>query len=484
MLQVTLFQGSSGFILNQSINPKFLIKTIPLFVFFALIAWTNLFFNLPHPFFNIVTTMYLLFCVGCTLFTLSARVGEYDKYFANQKFKIKEFSVVYLLFSVTNLVWYIPILIINQSNDKAQISSAELSKVLFFEPNLANTFIFAIAVIAVTALLFLFITTSSIVTANCYNLLDFFKFRYWKETLVERLGDVFLVFALSAAFVISSFVLYCIPFFITLLMFNALELISIPFTAYLVVFSFPFLSCSLVLGNLCGAYHHDNEYFALNRKNTVTTEPSYKSTTLEKTSRVEPSIKLADTGKINKKAPKSPDPVSPKNGNSQAANDLQMEIDETAKLHSENPEDLPILLKLILLYRSIGKVEEMVAHANSAISKALHSKEPDFASKIYLMCDQQKSKIRLEVSEYEDLAKILEGENRFVDAWRCYHRLMNLDGTKADTVQNKLLELAKKASANNKIKESQTLYQHFITKFPNSELRTYAENALEMLQLS
>lgn len=475
MADVSLFRGSAGKIFVDCLSPKFFIVCLPLVLYYLAVINLSFFLSLDNPLIYFVSTLFIGFAGSFAIFAVNGRNGYSDIYWLDHTTSLISILTVFIIFAallaLTALALHSITVYLNL--DTAEVVSILLTKFEALAPK--------DKVLAVAGLIFLsvglgtLVTIFAIVATHCESLLELFNLRPWKKVVFHSFGDVMFINALTIAQVFFTIFVYITPFILFLLFVD--QVLTLSSDHITLAMTFPILLSAIGLGKLAGTFYYDSESsnFEQGSSNTFRTKTKSKFRSLSSISnRRMKAVKAAESGNFSVASPLE---IGRTVGGSSA-------IDKAMELHASRPEDLHILIRLTELLLQERKIEEYVAQLNLAIALGIKQNNLVTAGRLYRGSEKYKSQIKLSSDEFKTLATFFEKQNHFIDAWRCYNHAFAVLSSPQKEAQSKLLELAKAASANNNTKEAIQLYQHFLKRYPKSNMCDYVKNALDMLKIN
>ena len=474
MADVSLFRGSAGKIFVDCLSPKFFIVCLPLVLYYLAVINLSFIMTISNPILYFSIAGFIGFAGSFAIFTVNGRNGYTDIFWLDHTTSAISIFNVFVIFSALLALIALSLhsLTVYLNLDTDEIISILLTRFEGFSPK--------DKVIAVAGLIFLcvgvgtIITVFALVATYCRSVLDLFSLEPWKKVVLRSFGDVMFINALTIAQVFFTIFVYITPFILFLIFVD--QIISLSSMHITLAMTLPILLSAIGLGKLTGTLVYDSESstFEQGTSNTLRskTKPKFRSLAASAQHRSQ-SARPSDSGSLSIAS----DGDSPRTVGGSSA------IDKALELHASRPDDLHILIRLTELLLQAKKIDEYVAQLNRAIALGIKQNNLVTAGRLYRSAEKYKNQIKLSSHEFTTLATFFEKKNHFIDAWRCYSHAYAVLSSPTKEAQSKILELAKAASASNCTNEAVQLYQHFLKRYPNSNLCDYARNALDMLTI-
>jgi hypothetical protein len=165
-----------------------------------------------------------------------------------------------------------------------------------------------------------------------------------------------------------------------------------------------------------------------------------------------------------------------------AAVDLQgaiREADILRRAHATNPA---VSLEAARLLHKAGRVDEAAQTAGQAIKIALTAGASPLAAEILQIFAKEREQLRLDGATLDQLGRVMVARNSLNEAMWCFNTLL-AGGGDAVKGQKGLISVAEATARAGNAAAAAKIYNHILSKFPDSPFRDYVTDAKSRLRL-
>ncbi|MEM9101404.1 MAG: hypothetical protein AAGB12_03705 [Pseudomonadota bacterium] len=446
---------------------------------------------------------FLVYSALFSFVTVNIRYNNLSRIWSAEDVPVSEYGVVFICMCLGGAIALAPMFVIEYSIDTfANIIHLQNGVINGEQSNIADISINLSLILITFYLSVLYFGAIMLAAASCHQVSEIFKPRTWTRALFSRSGDYILICSLLMGVVVTQLILIVAPTLLLYSLVNQHTQIPADLTTYIALL--PTFLTAIPMAKWSGIFAQDTDTFLTPKPIRDMRETTDFNPTKTLDGRKEPRIVTA-IQKLNlvrhmkereQKRNTAKKHSLPSDDNQVDASSLSPEqpsvsrqeklaqlIKQLRESYSQNPDDLNTLQKLVIACKEDNRREDMIAYANTGIARAMNMAEHPLALKMYFALGKDKQFLKLDALEWQEFAHLLEKEQRYVDAWLCYLKILKDDAADQETTESKLLDLAKRANNESQPKQAIQLYEHFLKKFPNSEVHDVVKTSLSGLKL-